>query len=209
VFELRSRRSLHRIGLVLILSWLTSSAIPARGQQPAPPVRATPAPPPVPNTSVDSRWPLEESLPPTTAGRAPAAASVATPGAKPEAPASAGWSALLPKDSAPAAAATPAQGAKSPGHKVHRKSTRAPRAHVAKRKSPRADVATSGARSAAKVSRPATPHTRVAKSTGKWKARSAKAKSSTVKSAHAKSAPRAPHRPLALTPAAVRGARRS
>lgn len=138
-----------------------------------------------PNAAVTARWPLEDT-PQHTVGRAPSPPESVT---VPEEPKSRGWSALLPKDPAPAGKA--AAGALA----ASKTSQRASRAHVAKSKSvratkvksPRANVTQRSQRSAA-----ARPRT------------SGHAKAARVTQGGAKA-----HRPLALTPPVLRTSRRA
>jgi hypothetical protein len=172
VFQLRRVISLCWLGFALILPLLFVSVAPSRAQDVASPAAQAKPSEPAPNAAVTARWPKEDT-PQHTTGRAPTPApSVEQPPNVDQKPR--GWSALLPKDSAPASKAASAPAAS-------KTSQRGARAQVAKAKSPRAVASPRSQRSAVAPARAAKPAAhaappRVAK-------RSAK-----------------PHRPLALTP---------
>lgn len=140
----------------------------------APVVSAKPGDNPAPNAAVTARWPLEDT-PQHTVGRPPTPESVVT---EPEEPKTRGWSALLPKDPAPAGKAAVGTLAVSK-HVGKSKSARA-----TKVKSPRAGITQRSHRSAAVAAQPRTS----------GHAKSSRAAHNGVKA----------RRPLALTPPVLR-----
>ena len=210
--RLRRVLSWRWLGVATIFPLMLVAGVPSRAQEGVP--NATPAPnaastsgvavaPSVaaaptipvkpgdnagPSAAVSARWPVEDT-PQHTVGRAPTPpANVIT---ESEEPKTRGWSALLPNDSAPAgkaaAGAVAASKASHRASRTHVAKSKSPRA--TKTKSPRASVTHRSRRSVVAVARPRT---------------SGHAKSSRAAHGGAKA-----HRPLALTPPALRTSRRT